>query len=180
MTKFPFTSPVIDSVPKVNKEVAVGEDVEFQRKWWAFERTVWVFFSAILLLTILGVFGRGVVARKEIHSPDGGLTVKFDRIARTGTPSDMTVTFGSGAIQDGKVELWVNETLISKLGAQRISPQPEASIIGNGGVTYVFPVLQAPATVIFSLQPPGPGSFPYTLRVPNTPLSVGSTIVVVP
>ena len=51
------TEPVEeDSVPKVNDDIAVGEDLEFQRRWWRFERSVWILFAFILLLNIAGVF----------------------------------------------------------------------------------------------------------------------------
>ncbi len=53
------TRPVEDTVPKVDNEVAVGEDLPFQRKWWKFENAVWIVFSIVILLDLLGVFGRG-------------------------------------------------------------------------------------------------------------------------
>ena len=40
-----FSKPIADSVAKVDGEVAVGEDLEFQRKWWKFERATWIFFD---------------------------------------------------------------------------------------------------------------------------------------
>ena len=49
----PFRLPVVDSVPKVADEVAVGEDLNFQHKWWKFERIIWSFFILVLLVTCL-------------------------------------------------------------------------------------------------------------------------------
>jgi hypothetical protein len=51
-----FTKPVQDSVAKVNDEVAVGEDLDFQRKWWRFENAAWVFFTLIIILDLGGLF----------------------------------------------------------------------------------------------------------------------------
>jgi hypothetical protein len=175
-----FASPVIDSVPKVNHEVAVGEDLEFQRKWWAFEKLVWTFFAVILLLALLGLFGRGWLARTEKHSSDGNLTLKYDRIQRTGTPSDLTVIFGPNAIRNGQVRLFLSESVINDLGAQRISPQPQTSSLGDGGITYTFPATGRPATVVISDQPSGPGSFSFRAVLPDTNSSVESSVVVVP
>jgi hypothetical protein len=39
-----FSQPVEQSVSKVNDEVEVGEDLDFQRKWWRFENSVWIIF----------------------------------------------------------------------------------------------------------------------------------------
>ena len=173
-------SPVLDSVPKINEEVAVGEDIAFQRRWWMFERGVWAFFAVILVMTLLGCFGRGYLAKAAAHSADNAIMAKYDRIQRTGTPSDITVVLGNGAIRDGQARLFVSESLISKLGAQRISPQPEKTYVGDKGLTYVFPALQSPATVIFSLEPSGPGKYPFTMAVPDSQSSIQAAVYVVP
>ena len=65
-----FSQPVEESVSKVNDEVEVGEDLDFQRKWWRFENFAWVIFSLIIVLDLCGVFGRGPVAKAERR--DGG------------------------------------------------------------------------------------------------------------
>ena len=180
MGKTEFTSPVIDSVPKVNQEVAIGEHLEFQRKWWKFEKLVWTFFAMILLLALLGLFGRGWLAHTEKQSADGNLTLKYDRIERTGTPSDLTITFGPKAIRDGHVRLYLSQSVINRLGAQRISPQPQTSSLGDGGVTYIFPATGRPASVVISDQPSGPGSFVFRAVLPDINSSLESGVVVVP
>jgi hypothetical protein len=53
------TKPVEDSIAKINAEVAVGEDLAFQKKWWVFERWVWIVFTLILLLDLSGAPGHG-------------------------------------------------------------------------------------------------------------------------
>ena len=180
MGQIEFQSPVIDSVPKVNDEVAVGEDLEFQRKWWAFERGVWIVFGIILLLTLLGAFGRGWLAKAEQASADGELTLKYDRIQRTGTPSDLTIVFGPGAVHQGAIHLNVSESLISKLGMQRISPQPERSTLNGDGVTYTFPAMPGKATIVLSLQPSGPGLFKFRTALAESGSEVQSKVMVVP
>jgi hypothetical protein len=180
MAKAEFQSPVLDSVPKVRNEVAVGEDLEFQHRWWQFERLVWIFYSAILALALLGAFGRGWLAKTQRRSPNGDLLLKYDRIQRTGTPSDLTVAFGPNAIHNGQVRLFVTESVIQKLGAQRISPQPAQSVIGQGGVTYTFPANEQPASVVFTLQPSGPGAFRFRVSLPDAGSSLQSKIIVMP
>ena len=180
MANLQFKTPVVDSVPKVNHEVAVGEDMEFQRRWWAFEKLVWIFFGIILLLTLLGAFGRGWLAHTCVKSPDGGLDLKYDRIQRTGTPSDLTVAFGANAIHNGEIQLFVSESLINKLGALRISPQPVKSTLGDGGVTYTFAANGRPATAVFALLPSGPGAFVFRVALPEAGSSIQSKVVVVP
>jgi hypothetical protein len=60
-----ISRPVEDSIAKVNDEVAVGEDLDFQRKWWRFENAAWVVFTLIIILDLSGLFGRGPIASAE-------------------------------------------------------------------------------------------------------------------
>ncbi len=179
MAEVAFEKPVGDSVPMVDGEVAVGEDLGFQRNWWRFERIIWSIFGLLLVLALLGLFGRGYLAKAERRSSDGGLDVKYDRIQRTGTPSMLSIRFGPQAIHDGKIELFVSESLVKELGAQRIIPSPLSTSVGNSGLTYTFRATQPPGIVEFALQPDGPGAFPFLLQLPGSE-PVQAKVVVVP
>jgi hypothetical protein len=149
--------PVEDSVPKVNDAIAVGENLDFQRRWWRFERIVWTIFLLILICDLLGLFGRGWLANATRKTPDGALILQYERIERTSTPSIMTLHFGSSAIVNGHVQFFVSDSMVKGLGAQRIAPQPALSTIGDGGITYTFAASQSPATVQIQLEPSFPG-----------------------
>ena len=151
------TKPIEDSVAKVDGEVAVGEDLAFQRKWWKFERAVWIFFTLILILDLAGAFGRGPLSHTQRAASDGSLNLRYERIERAGTPSILTVDLGPAALRDGKATLFVSESVVKELGAQRVIPSPETTVLGNGGLTYTFPASGTSGSVQFALQPSGPG-----------------------
>jgi hypothetical protein len=174
-----LTKPVQDSVAKVNDEVAVGEDLDFQRKWWRFENAAWVFFTLIIILDLGGLFGRGPIAKAERRTADGTLDVKYERIERTDSPSILSISFGQSAIQDGKIHLYVSNSLVKPLGTQRVIPAPQETILGDGGLTYTFPATKPPASVDLALQPSGPGIYDFTLGVVGAE-QVHARIVVVP
>jgi hypothetical protein len=178
MTPKPFTSPVEDSVAKVNDDVAVGEDLEFQRAWWRFENAAWLIFTLIIILDLSGLFGRGPLAKAERRSEDGTIDLKYERIERTDSPSIMTLRFGPSAIHDGKIRLYVSESLVKPLGTQRVIPAPQETLIGDGGLTYSFPASQTPASVDFALQPSGPGIFDFTVGVVGAEKVHGRVVVV--
>jgi hypothetical protein len=154
-----------DPVPKVDNEVAVGEDLQFQRRWWSFERIVMIVFFAMIALDLLGAFGRGVLARAHAPLSQGAADVKYERVERAGTPSILSIAFHEPAVRDGKVELWVDGALTKDLGTQRIIPQPATSTIDNDGIRYVFPVKSLPAGIQFALQPFHPGIYALHMRV---------------
>ena len=173
----PEYKAVGDSVPKVDNAVAVGEDLEFQRKWWRFERVTWIVFGLIIIADIAGVFGRGPVAKAQRNTD--ALTLHYERIERTSTPSTMSFRFAPSAIRDGHVQLFVSQSVVKQLGAQRISPQPEQSILSDGGITYTFPATSSNALVEFSLEPGLPGIYDMQAGVPGAQL-VKARVVVMP
>ena len=177
MSQAAFENPVTgDEVPKINDEVAVGEDLEFQRRWWMFERIAWSVIAVLLLLDLAGAFGRGPLA--VAHLRNAQMVVKYERIERADSPSILRVDFDPSVIHDGHVRLFVSESIVNELGAQRVIPAPSASFIGNGGITYVFDATSAPATVQFALEPAHPGVKRFTLQVPDgDPLSARVTVM---
>jgi hypothetical protein len=173
------TKPVEDLGHKVDGAVSVGEDLDFQERWWKFENIVWSIFALLLVLDLLGVFGRGWAAKAHADTADGALHVSYERIERTMTPSVMRVQFGPNAAVDGKYKLFVSAGVVGELGNQRIAPEPESSSVGNGGFVYTFPALRPPAIVSFSLEPASPGIYHWKIGVPDGPM-IEKRIVVVP
>jgi hypothetical protein len=167
MVTKPSTTPVTQSAPRVNSEIEVGEDLEFQRKWWRFENIVWILFTLIIVADIAGLFGRGPIAKAERRAADGTIDVRYERIERTDSPSIVSIGFGPSAIHDGKIKLFISESLVKGLGTQRVVPAPSDTTIGDGGLTYTFPASKPPATVDLALQPSGPGIYHFTIGVAN-------------
>jgi hypothetical protein len=173
------TRPVEDLGHKVDGTVSVGEDLEFQERWWRFENIVWGVFAVLLVLDLLGVFGRGWAAKAKAGTSDGALSIRYERIERTMTPSVMRVRFGPNAAVDGKYKLYVSGSVVGELGNQRIAPQPESSAVGQGGFVYTFPALGQPAVVSFSLEPASPGIYHWKIGVPGGEM-MEKRVVVVP
>ena len=173
------TKPVEDLGHRVDNAISVGEDLQFQERWWKFENAVWSFFALLLLMDLLGLFGRGWLAKAQVTTQDGLLHVKYERIERTMTPSVMRFYFGPGAAQNGKYRLFVSTSLVQELGNQRIAPQPESSEVGQGGITYTFPAGNPPASVGFSLEPSAPGVYHYNVGIPGGQM-LDRRVVVVP
>jgi hypothetical protein len=170
---------VEDSIPKVDRDVAVGENIEFQRKWWRFERVIWIFFLCVLVCDLLGLFGRGWLAKSKRSSSDLALTVDYERVERAGTPSIMTLHFSPAAVRDGSIRLFLSESVIKGLGAQRISPQPIISTLSEGGTKYTLSAGSAPAVAEIHLQPSFPGRYEIRIQMPGSD-PVEATVFVMP
>ena len=125
---------VVDRIPRVDDAVSVGEDLDFQRRWWRFEKAAWLLLAVVLIADALGAFGRGWLAQAELTAADGSMCVHYERVERTGTPSEMTIEFGPSAVHDQKVRMFASQTTVKELGAQRIIPP--ADCIANRSRRY--------------------------------------------
>lgn len=177
MKQQPYKQAVEDSIVKINDEVAVGEDLEFQERWWKFERIAWSFFTVVLLCTCAGLLGRGPLA--VAHLQDGYMRVQYERIARSGTPNMMEIKFTSAAIQNGRVHLYVSDSVPKELGSQRVTPSPLETSAGNDGLTYTFAATAPTAAVKIMLQPDGPGVIPLTIGIAGQP-ALHTSVIVLP
>src|SRR3954469_4791059 len=54
------TKPVDNPLSKVNDEIDVGADLEFQQRWWRFEKAIWSVFTALIAIDLVGAFGRAI------------------------------------------------------------------------------------------------------------------------
>lgn len=171
------TRPVGDDVPRVDGKVAVGEDLQFQRKWWRFEKVIWSVFVLLLLADLSGLLGRGPLANAERDTADGSLHVKYERVQRENTPSIMTILPAQGAVHAGELQLYVSDSIVKQLGAQRIIPAPKTSRVGNGGVTYTFPATTTPITVQIELKPSFIGTHVFDVGVPGSDILHAKTFV---
>lgn len=175
-----FVSPIDENdVPKVENAIAVGEDLRFQERWWKFERIVWAFFLLVLIADVLGVFGEGWLAKAECHEKNSGIDLWYDRVERTSSPDTLRVRFRPEAVANAKAQLFVSESLVKQLGAQRITPQPESSTVGADGIRYTFPASGAGGEVQIEIQPPAPGVRNFTMQVPGMQ-AVTERVVVMP
>jgi hypothetical protein len=104
----------------------------------------------------------------------------YERVERAETPSNLRIGFRPDAVVNGKAQLFISESVVKKLGAERIAPQPESSALGNGGITYTFRAdPQKPGDVQIAMQPEAPGIEHFTVQVPGKE-PVTKTVVVMP
>jgi hypothetical protein len=157
----PVAEPVRDEIPRIEDAVSVGEDLDFQRSWWRFEKLAWIILAVVLAADALGVFGRGWLAKAQRHAADHSLQLSYERIQRAGTPSMMTIEFAPSAVEGSEVHLLSSLSIVKELGAQRIIPQPQTSAIGPAGITYTFPVTGSPRHREHSTRARLPGGSSY-------------------
>jgi hypothetical protein len=128
------------SLSHVNDEVVVGQDENFEQRWWKFEMASWAVIIVILVITALGGLGRGLLSHAKTETPDGTLEVDYERMVHFRTPAEVTVNIRQGGFQNGAARLLLNQTFYKELGLERITPRPAVQAGTADGEMLIFPV----------------------------------------
>lgn len=164
--------------PPEKSDINVGEDLTFQRKWWRFEHILWALFVLVLAADISGVLGSGPLARVTRNTPDGLLTIQYERVVRSTTPAIIRIRPSAAAIHDGKVYIYLGSSALTRLGLNSIAPQPALSSLGDGGTVYEFPVHSPNSIIEFHLEPVSVGRSPLIVGVAGSqPLQTKVTVL---
>lgn len=93
----------------------IKENESFENRWHKFEQTVWVGLILLLAAGAAGYLGAGPKARRTASAGDGAMSLKYDRVMRARSLSELEVLFHSRATAGGDLQLTVAGALLDKL-----------------------------------------------------------------
>lgn len=100
----------------------VEEDMDEQLRAWRFERVGIVVLVILIGLTLGGLFSKGPLSHVQLQTPDGRLSVEYERFSRNGAQDDVIVT-SSGAPGELRYLVLGHEWL-EGLSIESLNPQP--------------------------------------------------------
>ncbi|MGQ0815806.1 MAG: hypothetical protein ACT4O1_15330 [Gemmatimonadota bacterium] len=134
--------------------IHINEDLAFLRKDWRVQRIGWVVVALIILLGLVGVFGRGPAAHKQIGDPRT-LAASFDGVVRHGALTEVTVTVGDFQ-PDSVFRLFLSGEYLRSFEIVDIIPEPSAAGLSGHFVFYEFRrTTRGPVNVVFHINPDG-------------------------
>ncbi|MHB1424548.1 MAG: hypothetical protein ACYC3I_15365 [Gemmataceae bacterium] len=139
--------------------IEAGCDLAFERRWWRIQRIWWVILILLLTGGIAGVFGHGPLSKTTVHPPGSQLQVRYDRLARRGTPAFLELRLDTAALASGKVRIRLNRALFDQMQSQQIVPAPQLAEPLADGARFVFqtdPRCDS-AVIYFTENPTKPG-----------------------
>lgn len=139
-------------------EIQLDEDRDFQQREWRGQRIGWAVMLLIVLAALLGLFGRGPLARATIGGEGDPVRLRYDRLTRHSSPAVLDIRLGAGvADEDGEVRLWLEREYMREMQVEEIAPEPESMEASENGIVYVFRVAdrRRPTRVTFRIQPRG-------------------------
>lgn len=120
-----------------NRRHPVDEDMALQRRIWRFERIGWYVLVAIVLLTLCGLFSRGLLSSVTAISEQKDLTVEYERFHRNGGVNAMVIH--SHGKPNATHALILGRAMMEGFSIDSIQPQPDSS----GGVAQGLRVIVA-------------------------------------
>lgn len=146
----------------------VHEDMDLQRGAWRFERTGWLALIVVIALTLAGLFSKGPLSHVQLHSPDGRLSVEYERFSRNGAQDDVIVSsFGA----PGEMRyLVLGSEWLDGMSIESLNPQP--AHLTSDAKDLVIPMqadAKGMATLYLSLRSNGVGLYQGRIRLRDGP-----------
>lgn len=121
-------------------DLDVKQDVEFQQTEWRVERIGWAIMAALLVLALLGVFGRnGPLSRTVVEGAAGPGQLTYERFVRRSAPSTIELQIAPTAAGTD-LTVWVDRRFVEQVDLERVTPQPAQTITDGDRLMWTFEV----------------------------------------
>ena len=129
----------LQGADRVNEELEVGYDQRFERGWHRAEQAGRIIMVLFVAAGLAGFMGRGPYSHKTEKSPESGLAVDFEPVARSQAATQITLHVSnptSGPTRD----IFIGTNTVEPMGLQHILPQPIATKAVQDGMVLTIPV----------------------------------------
>lgn len=144
----------------------VREDMAYQLKVWRFERVGWYVLVLLVILTLLGLFSHGPLSNRDAHSPDGRLSVSYERFHRNGSTNALILHLKGQP--DAVLEVELGGDWLDGFDVQALQPQPlRSASVGQGMKLWVQADARGEANLHLSLLSEGLGTYHSRVALPG-------------
>jgi hypothetical protein len=150
-------------------ELDVGQDLEFEKRWWKIERTGWALIALVLLAALLGFLGPGPLTKQTAGDRHGPLWLEYYRFHRYQAPVELRVNVGAEAAKDNHLAIWINQQYIDAIHIDHVDPEPESVELADQRFIYTFKAaeLSAAGRIVFHFKPTAFGKTPVRIGLVN-------------
>jgi hypothetical protein len=143
-------------------DLQIKQDLDYQRREWAFERAGWGVMLLLVVAALLGVLGQGPLSHTETDGPDGTFRLEYDRFLRHRAETELSVHLSAEKTGRSEVRLWLGQNYLDRVLLNQVTPPPAHVEAGEGRSVFVFRVADRgrPARIVFHIEPQSAGSLP--------------------
>ena len=149
-------------------DLEINQDLNVQERMWTIQRVGWGIMLVVIFLGLVGLFGNGPISRTSAGNKAHGLWVEYERFARNQSQSTLLIHLPS-TNGSGRASFWLNDTFLSGVEIQHMTPAPIATTVMDHGVLYEISLVdkQEPALIILPLIHQRSGWLAGELRSPG-------------
>lgn len=137
-------------------DLDIEQDIDYHKRSWRRQRIAWVVMAALIIATLLGLFGPGLLGDSVAGAKGAPLWMEFNRFGRLDAESTtLRLHVEPGAAGGGPLRLWLNRDYLERVRVMHVVPDPQSVEIAADRYVYVFAVQDAskPTTITFDLEP---------------------------
>jgi hypothetical protein len=155
-----------------SRDYPIREDMTYQLKVWRFERLGWYMLVLLMFFGLIGLFSRGLLSSRDVHSADGNIRVEYEMFHRNGSMNSMKVSVS--AKPETEIELDLSGEMLEGFSIESLQPEPLRSrSLSQGMRLWLQADNQGQATLYLTLRGDGLGFFRSHVTTPD---SLGVTL----
>lgn len=120
------------------ESLELDQDLKFQHREWAVQRAGWLVMALVVIAALLGLFATGPLSGTSATTNDEALRIEYGRFARHEAHSTLHLEISPQAVQNGQVQVHVNQAFVDTWEIESITPEPESSTLEADGITWSF------------------------------------------
>lgn len=122
----------------VDSQLEINQDLEFQQQEWRVERAAWLVGAVLLVLAVLGVFGRsGPLSHAVVEAKAGTSRLSYQRFARRLAPTLIEWQIVPAAAGTDLV-VWVDHRFIERVEITNVTPRPDQTSSSGDRLRWTF------------------------------------------
>jgi hypothetical protein len=132
----------------------IGQDIDFQRRFWTIERIGWVVITLLIVAALLGLFGSGPLSNTNAGNQGSPLWLEYSRFGRFKAPTTLQVHIGERAKPKEVARIWLDHRYMEGVQVMQVTPEPQSVKTASDRLIYTFGVAKPnqPITVTFHLK----------------------------
>lgn len=127
-------------------ELDKPEDLAFQRRWWIVERAGWLIMIVGVVAGAAGFLGRGPASSDRVETPDGKVSLEYDRWTRLQAPTQLRLRLPP-ADKQREVSVAISREYCRHVRVRQIAPTPLSTHSTAEGLIIVCRVASAQTDV---------------------------------
>jgi len=123
-------------------DVRLDRHLAFHSWSWRVERFAWWGMLLILAAAVCGLFGDGLLSRRQLRTADGSMVLEYDRFGQVSADTILNLSLQFRELP-GPHNVWIQRSYLDHFDIKQVTPNPRVTELSGDGWLYTFAPSQA-------------------------------------